>query len=532
MIPLWLYISIPLAAGVLAWLAARANPARARWVAMLAMLAVTLLAGLAWAHNAGNLTLIGRHAWGELELPWIPQLGITFHLYMDGLGGLMVLLTGIIGILAVAASWGTPMTRPGAFYFCLLWALGSVVSVFLAVDLFLFYLSWELMLVPTYFLIGVWGGQRRVAATLKFFLFTQAGGVLLLVSILGLVFVHYRATGDFTFDFFALLGAAHTLNPVTASWLMLGFFLAFAVKLPVIGVHSWLPDAHEQAPPDGSVDLAGLVIKVAPFAMIRFLVPLFGATALAWREVGMALAVVGVIYGALTASSQINIKRLVAYSGISHMGFALLGICAWNELALSGVIVIILASGLSAAGMFVLAGMVYRRAGTADMTHTSGLWALFPRTGGAAMFLTMATMGLPALGTFIGEVLVLFGAYQVSPGFTLLAACGLFLSVVYALLFMQRVFQGPLMQPPDGLDRRDLSLGESASMALCIALIVVIGVYPNVVLRTISQPVSQMLEQSGVRAPGMFNTLDASKTPGANAHGKLSVGISEEAPHE
>ena len=246
----------------------------------------------------------------------------------------------------------------------------------------------------------------------------------------------------------------------------------------------------------------------------------------------MALAVVGVIYGALTASSQINIKRLVAYSGISHMGFALLGVCAWNELALSGVIVIILASGLSAAGMFVLAGMVYRRAGTADMTHTSGLWALFPRTGGAAMFLTMATMGLPALGTFIGEVLVLFGAYQVSPGFTLLAACGLFLSVVYALLFMQRVFQGPLMQPPDGLDRRDLSLGESASMALCIALIVVIGVYPNVVLRTISQPVSQMLEQSGVRAPGMFNTLDASKTPGANAHGKLSVGISEEAPHE
>jgi NADH-quinone oxidoreductase subunit M len=267
----------------------------------------------------------------EISRTWIPQLGISFHLAMDGLSMLLIMLTNFLGIMAVACSWNAIKERVGFFHFNLLWIVASIMGVFLAIDLFLFYFFWELMLVPLYFLIGFWGYENKTYASIKFFIFTQAGGLLMLVAILGLYFVHGNATGVYTFDYNELLGTP--MSESTARWLMLGFFAAFAVKLPVVPLHTWLPDAHTQAPTAGSVDLAGLVLKVGACGMIRFLVPLFPEAALDFSGVARAGGHRHPLWRR-ARSPRLDIKRLVAYTSISHMGFVLLGIFAWNELAL------------------------------------------------------------------------------------------------------------------------------------------------------------------------------------------------------
>ncbi|HEY3379351.1 MAG TPA: NADH-quinone oxidoreductase subunit M, partial [Armatimonadota bacterium] len=492
MILAWLII-IPLLGGLLSWLVERWSVRLTRWVALIAVLGDFLLAVWLWARHWGDVPLTAQGAWMvDFTLPWIPQIGASFHLGLDGISLLLVLLTGLLGIFSVAASWLGIRTRVGLFHFNLLWTLAGIIGVFLALDLVLFYAFWEIMLVPLYFLIDLWGHEERHYAALKFFIFTQTGGLFLLLAILGLYFMHGANTGDYTFDYFRLLGT--TMQPIAAFWLMFGFFVAFAVKLPAVPLHTWLPDAHTQAPVAGSVDLAGLVLKVGAYGMLRFLLPLFPEAARSFTPVVMTLAVVGILYGAILAFAQTDLKRLVAYTSISHMGFVLLGIFAWNPWGLQGAMLVIICHGISTGALFILVGMLDERVHTRDMDRLGGLWSSLPHLGGIGMFLAMASLGLPGLGNFIGEFLVLLGTYQVSVTFTVLAALGFILSVIYALWIIQRVFHGPPVHTPSV---RRLSLREGAMMFVSIAILLWLGLYPQAVLNTANGALRGLQQLSG-----------------------------------
>jgi NADH-quinone oxidoreductase subunit M len=438
----WLVIGVA-AGGIVAWAAARIAPVASRVVSLgvLAALAGVVLA--LWVRAASAPAATAGDPWlVRWSIPWIPSLHVAFAFGLDGVGLLLLALTSLLGLVAVAASWSSVDEGVGFFHFNLLAVVAALVGVFTATDLFLFYVFWEVLLVPLYFLIALWGYvPRRTYAAVKFFLFTQASGLLLLLAILGLHFAHERATGVSTFDYFALLGTP--LPPSTALPLMLGFFVAFAVKLPVVGLHTWLPDAHGEAPTAGSVHLAGLVLKVGAYGLLRFTVPLFPAAAARFAPVAMALGVAGILYGALVAYGQTDLKRLVAYTSVSHMGFVLVGVFAWTPLALQGALVVMLAHGVSTSALFVLAGDLSARLHTRDLSRMGGLWATAPRMGGFTLLFALASLGLPGLGNFVGEILVLVGTWRVSPAIAAIGTTGFVVATVYSLALVQRVFLGP-----------------------------------------------------------------------------------------
>ncbi|MEJ2208107.1 MAG: NADH-quinone oxidoreductase subunit M [Anaerolineae bacterium] len=341
-------------------------------------------------------------------------------------------------------------------------------------DMFLFYFFWEMMLVPLYFLIGIWGHENRIYATLKFFLFTQFSGLLLLLGILGLYFVHGQNTGTYTFDYFQLLGTS--MSPGIALALMLGFAAAFAVKLPLFPFHTWLPDAHTEAPTAGSVDLAGLVLKVGAYGFFRFVIPFFPEASARFAPVAMTLAVIGILYGAIVAFGQTDLKRLVAYTSISHMGFVLLGIYAWNQLALQGALMIMLAHGISTSALFIFVGDLSYRTKTRELSRLGGLWTTMPRMGSSALIFSLASLGLPGLANFVGEFLVLVGLYQVSVPIAAAATLGFIVSTVYSLWMMRRVFFGP---NTEGWELPDLSIRETAIMAVLVAIVIWLGLFPS-----------------------------------------------------
>jgi NADH-quinone oxidoreductase subunit M len=455
----------------LAWLSERFDPRAPRWVALIGL----LLAGL-WL----DLVLLGSSGpiWAETQLPWIPRFGINVTLSMDGLSFMFVALTVFLGIVAVTASWTEITERTGFFQFNLLATVAGVVGVFTAFDLFLFFLFWEVMLVPMYFLIVVWGHENRAYAGMKFFLFTQISGLLMLFAIVALVWLNYESSGVITFDYRTLLSA--TLDPDLAYWVMLGFFIAFVVKLPGVPFHTWLPDAHTQAPTAGSVILAGIMLKTGAYGLLRFVVPLFPEAALDFRWPAMLLGAVSVIYGGYMAFSQSDFKRLVAYSSVSHMGFVLIGIFAWNQLAVQGSIIQMLAHGFSSAALFMLAGALQERLHSREMSDMGGLWMRAPRMGAVALFFVVASLGMPGLGTFVGEFLVLLGAFQVNPRLTVVAAIGIVVAAVYALSLMQRSFQGP---PNEAVrTMADFGAREMTVMLLMMAGLVWLGVYPQPML--------------------------------------------------
>lgn len=498
MILLWMLI-VMVAGAVAAWTLDGWRPAAGRWAALIALLIDAALLVLAWRQPpAGGLLSPG--AWlHELHYPWIPPLGVGFHLGVDGLSLLLLALTIFLGIVAVAASWTEIRSRVGAFYLCLLLTLAGIMGVFVALDLFLFYFFWELMLVPMYFLIVVWGHKNRVHAGTKFFLFTQAGSLLMFVAILALYFIHGRTTGVYTFDYPRLLQTVP--STVVSRWLMLGFFAAFAVKLPMVGLHTWLPDAHTEAPTGGSVILAGLLLKTGAYGLLRFALPLFPVDSDAIARPVMILGTAGILYGAFLAFAQLDAKRLVAYTSVSHLGFVLLGIYAGTPLALQGAIVVLLAHGLSTGGLFVVVGALDERFHTRRIDELGGLWAATPRLGGVALFLALASLGLPGLVNFVGEFLVLTGTFAVSPTLAAVAALGFLLSSVYSLWLIYRVFQGPerhLRVAPD-LDTREMVM-----FALVIVAIVWLGVYPQPVLDTAGPHVESLLTSAAAAATGTF----------------------------
>jgi len=481
-------IGILLAAGVLAWLSSRWSTELPRWISLIAAVVDFILAARIW-FGAGSSR---SNVWfDEVNYNWIPGFGIHFHLAVDGLSLLMLLLTFFLGIMAVLASWTEIRERVGFFHFNLMWVLAGIAGVFLALDLFLFYFAWELMLVPMYFLIVIWGHERRVYAAVKFFLFTQFSGLLMLIAILALYFIHHQATGVYTFAYSELLGTQ--LSPGTELWIMLGFFVAFAVKLPVVPLHTWLPDAHTEAPTAGSVILAGLLLKTGAYGLMRFVIPLFPHAAHEFTPVALVLAVIGIVYGAVMAFSQTDLKRLVAYTSVSHLGFVLLGTFSWNPLALQGAIMTMICHGLSTGALFMLVGGLQERIHTRDLESMGGLWAVAPRLSGAALFFSLASLGLPGLGDFVGEFLVLLGAYKISVTITVIASLGVLASTFYALRMVQRAFQG---SNTHGWQLSDLAPREGLMMAAMIVGLLWLGLYPQPVLNTFGQALDKLQRQA------------------------------------
>ncbi len=492
MILIWL-ILIPLAAGVIAWLTNRWGERWPRRISLSALAAELLLVLVIWEEHP-KFSLAWGEAWlAEVNAEWIPRLGIGFHLAMDGLSLLLVMLTAFLGIMSVGASWTEIRERVGFFHFNLMWSLAGIIGVFLSMDLFLFYFFWELMLVPMYFLIALWGHENRVYAAVKFFIFTQLSGLLMLAAILGIYFIHAQSTGIYTFDYPRLLGT--TVSGTKGMLLMLGFITAFAVKLPAVPFHTWLPDAHTEAPTAGSVILAGLLLKTGAYGLLRFAVPLFPSAAADLAPYAMALAVVGILYGAVLAFAQTDLKRLVAYTSVSHMGFVLLAVFAWNELALQGAVIQIICHGISTGALFIIVGALQERIHTRSLERMGGFWTAAPRMGGAGLFFGLASLGLPGLGNFVGEFLVLMGTYRVSIPMAAIAAAGLITATVYSLWMVQRTFFGPKAEEPK---IRDLGAREIAVVGAMIALLVWIGLHPQPLLNTSRSSVVGLQQKAGI----------------------------------
>jgi NADH-quinone oxidoreductase subunit M len=429
------------------------------------------------------------------QLDWIPRFGISFHLAMDGLSLILVALTLVLGAIAIVSSWDEKNERQGFFQANILWTLAGVIGVFLALDMMLFFLFWEVMLIPMYLLIAIWGHEGKAYASMKFFIFTQASGLLMLVAILVLAMLHHSATGIYSFNYFDLLNL--TIESSIGYWLMLGFFIAFVVKLPAFPFHTWLPDAHTQAPTAGSVILAGILLKTGAYGLIRFTVPLFPDAALEFAPIAMALGAAGVIYGAVLAFAQSDVKRLVAYSSVSHMGFVLLGVFAWNSLALQGAVMQMVAHGFSTAALFMIAGALQQRLHTRDMSKMGGLWHHMPRMGAVALFFILASLGLPGLGNFVAEFLVLLGLFAVNPWITAVAALGLITAAIYSLIMMQKVFYG---KPSAELKLADLSTLDMTAMGVMVLALIGLGLYPQPVFDLVQPAIDALLAQTSGKA--------------------------------
>ena len=487
-------ISVLFIGGLAAWLSERVNKNWPKWISLLTIFLSALLLVPLFSLEPTNIQLgSASSSWLLVyEAPWIPRFGISFLLALDGLSLLMVSLTIFLGLVALASSWNEIDHQPGFFQFNLMWTLAGVVGVFLSLDLFLFFFFWEVMLIPMYLLIAIWGHENRAYASMKFFLFTQVSGLLMLLAILTLVFSAEAVTGIYTFRYFDLIGLK--LDPDLSWWIMIGFFIAFVVKLPGFPFHTWLPDAHTQAPTAASVLLAGILLKTGAYGLIRFTVPLFPQASADIAQLAMLLGAIGVVYGAIQAFAQDDFKRLVAYSSVSHMGFVLIGIYAWNELTLQGSVMQMVAHGLSTAALFMIAGALQHRLHTRDVREMGGLWKDMPRMGAIAMFFIVASLGMPGLGNFVGEFLILLGTFQVNIPITVFASIGLITAAVYSLIAMQRVFQG---ESTGTRDLKDFDVREVSTMILMMLGLVYLGVHPQPVFDMVEPTLRSLYELSG-----------------------------------
>jgi NADH-quinone oxidoreductase subunit M len=409
----------------------------------------------------------------ELNIPWITSPQIHYHVGVDGLSIFLVILTTLLTPVSILASWNSVHHRVKEFFVMLLMLEVGVVGVFLSLDLFLFFLFWEVMLIPMAFLIGIWGHERRIYAAVKFVLYTMAGSILMLVGILWL----YNATG--TFDLVEIQRALQTgalvLPAQTEMLLFLAFFLAFAIKVPLFPLHTWLPDAHVEAPTAGSVILAGVLLKMGTYGMMRFCLPLFPLASRKSASYVAVLAIIGIIYGALVALVQPNLKKLVAYSSVSHLGFVVLGIFSFNPIGMQGAIYQMLAHGISTGALFLLVGMLYDRRHTFEIAQYGGLATPMPRLSAFFLFAVLSSLGLPMLNGFIGEYLILLGTYVVHWQWAAWAATGVILSACYLLWSYQRVFYGAVTVEknktlPDASERERFILATMCAVILWMGI--------------------------------------------------------------
>jgi NADH-quinone oxidoreductase subunit M len=419
---------------------------------------------------------------------WIPEWGIGYVTGVDGVSLWLILLTTFLMPISVLASWS--VTQRAKPYFVFLLALETgMLGVFAALDMFLFYIFWEASLVPMYFLIGMWGYGRRIYAAMKFFLFTLAGSLLMLVAI---IFLYFNAQGDPTFDYETLLGTPFSLP--TQRLLFLAFFASFAVKVPLVPLHTWLPDAHTEAPTAGSVLLAAVLLKLGAYGLIRFAIPLFPDAARELAPVVIALAIIGIVYGALVAIVQKDLKRLIAYSSVAHLGFVVLGLFVGTIQGMSGGILQMVNHGLSTGALFMLVGALYDRRHSRLIADFGGLARSVPVLAGVFLFVALSSLGLPGLNGFVGEFLILLGTYLSYGWWVVPAAFGIVLAAIYLLWAYQRVFHGEAARP-ENRTLPDLGGREVAMLAPVLALILFIGVYPKPFLDRIEPAAERVVTQ-------------------------------------
>jgi NADH-quinone oxidoreductase subunit M len=421
---------------------------------------------------------------------WIRQWGIEYRLGVDGVSLFLVLLTTVLTPVVVLASWGDIQRRVKEFFAFLLILETGMVGTLLATDLFLFYVFWEVMLVPMYFLIGVWGGPRRIYAALKFVLFTMVGSLLMLVAILYCAWRVKAGAGRFGFAYGDFLGLQ--LSSREQLWLFAAFALAFAIKVPLFPLHTWLPDAHVEAPTGGSVILAGVMLKMGTYGFLRFALPLFPAAAVVAAPLMIALAVAGIVYGALVATVQPDLKKLVAYSSVSHLGFVMLGLFAFTPTAVAGSLYQMLNHGLSTGALFLLVGMIYERRHTRMIADFGGLWTAVPVYAAFLLVVMLASVGLPGLNGFVGEFLILAGSFGSWPWATAAATSGVILGALYLLWMYQRVAFGPLVHE-ENARLADLGRREIAVLIPVVGLCVVMGVWPAPILTRMQPSIDRIL---------------------------------------
>jgi NADH-quinone oxidoreductase subunit M len=466
----------PLAGAVLLALLPKGRDPLYRWVALVASVATFVVAlGMLGAYDDGvrGFQLVERATWVE-------SLNFRYVLGVDGISLFLVLLTAFLMPLAILASW--KVDRSVRYLMVALLVLETaMLGTFLALDLLLFFFFFEALLFPMYLIIGGWGGERRVYAALKFFLYTMAGSAFLFVAIL---FLYFRASPN-TFDLVELQGIA--LPAVTARWLFLAFFVAFAVKVPLFPLHTWLPDAHTEAPTAGSVILAAVLLKIGAYGLLRFNLTLFPEASAYFRTFVMVLAVIGIVYGAILALAQRDVKRLVAYSSVSHLGFVVLGIFAFTAEAMTGGVIQMVNHGLSTGALFLLVGMLYERTHTRDLDELGGLGTVTPVLAGFLLVVSLSSLALPGLNGFVGEFLVLIGTFPVHQALAVVASVAIVLSAIYLLWAFQRIMHGPLRT--EQVRHPDLTIREYAILVPIVAAIVLVGLFPKPLLDRIEPAV-------------------------------------------
>src|SRR5687767_14142118 len=422
---------------------------------------------------------------------WLPDFGVSYHVGVDGISLLLVVLTTFLTPIALLCSWESIEVRVREFLFFMLALEAAMIGVFISLDLFLFYVFWDAMLIPMYFLIGIWGYDRRIYAATKFILYTMAGSVLMLIAIIWIAYYHRAVTGVPSFDLVDLY--ALDVPGGMQTWLFLAFAVAFAIKVPLFPFHTWLPDAHVQAPTAGSVILAGVLLKMGTYGLLRFAFPLFPEAAIHFAPWIAALAVVGIVYGALVAMVQPDMKKLVAYSSVSHLGFVVLGICAMNVQGVQGAVYQMLAHGISTGGLSLMVGMLSDRRHTRLISEFGGLKNSMPRLTAAFLIITLASIGMPALNGFVGEFLTMLGAFLWDPRFVVAAGLGVILSAVYMLWMFQRVYLGPITNDKNA-KLPDLQPREWASVLPLCALAIAMGVFPSLFLAPMELSVKKVVE--------------------------------------
>jgi NADH-quinone oxidoreductase subunit M len=443
-----------------------------------------------------SLGILGRFEDGTagfqlVELKsWIPQWGVSYALGVDGISLWLVLLTTLLTPVVMLSSWNTIKKHPKEYIIAFLIMEAAMIGVFLATDLILFYIFFELTLLPMYLIIGVWGGANRIYAAIKFFIFTIAGSLLMLFGIIYLGFRHAHTSGEWSFAITDLYGVGLPGNAQVL--LFFAFSLAFAIKVPLFPLHTWLPDAHVEAPTGGSIILAGVMLKMGTYGFLRLVLPYFPDASMRYAPLLIALSVIGIIYGALVAWVQPDMKKLVAYSSVSHLGFCVLGIFAMNQTAIEGAILQMVNHGLSTGALFLLVGVIYERRHTRMLADYGGIARTMPLFTTLFIIAMLSSVGLPGLNGFIGEFLILSGSFQTYPIATTIAATGVILAAIYLLWLIQRVFFGPITIE-ENRNIPEIAWNEVAALVPLIILMVWIGVYPNTFLKKMEPSVKQLL---------------------------------------
>lgn len=428
---------------------------------------------------------------------WLPQIGIQYFLGIDGISVLFVFLTGLLSVIAIIASWDPIKVRVKEYFIALLVLETGMFGVFMALDFFVFYVFWELVLIPMALLIGVWGGGRRIYSAIKFFLYTLAGSLLMLVAIIALYFQHGAMTGEYTLDVLRLAGVAYP--GIFQFFVFFAFFLAFAIKVPLFPLHTWLPDAHVDAPTAGSVILAGILLKMGGYGFLRFALPILPEATHAFAPWIIGLSIIAIIYGAYVTLVQKDLKKLIAYSSVSHMGFVMLGIFVFNTAGMQGAVIQMFSHGLVTGGLFLVVGVIYERLHTRQIAELGGVATPMPAYGALAAIFMLASMGLPGMSGFIGEFLVLLGVFQTNIALAAVTALVVIVAAAYMLWMFQRVFFTG--RPKDDHPLFDISWKEGLTLVPLAALTIAVGVYPGPILDLMAPAVQQILEQVGAQGP-------------------------------